>query len=132
MSAEFVFAKVNVTLDKSHWLDRIRGLDDTELESFVAETDDQFYWADRVDHPASDLYSYDFLRKVADAVVEAVQVSYDYDYNRELGWFKHGEDTLVVTGGMSWGDAPTDAFDSVRVFEAFQYWDEAIRNKEDN
>ena len=132
MSAEFVFAVANVTKPKDYWLDYISHMDDGHMASFIDETDDQFDWSDRIDHPVSDPYSHDFYQKVAEAIVEAVNVAYDYYYNRELGWRTYKGETLVITGGMTWGDEPTDAFDAVRIFDALQYWDETTYNKEDN
>lgn len=132
MGAEFIFAVANVTKSKDYWLDYISHMDDSHMESFVQESDDQFYWADRTEYPSSELYSHEFLQKVSELIVDAVNESYEYEHNRELGWFIQGEETIVVTGGMTWGDDPTEAFDSVRIFDALQYWDENIRNKEDN
>lgn len=130
MSADFVFAVANITKSEDYWQDYISHMDDGHMESFVNETDDQFYWADMFDHPVSDLYSHDFLQKVAEHVSAAV--THCYRDERDLGWWKNDGQTFVITGGMTWGDAPTDSFDAVRIFDALQYWDETIRNKEDN
>lgn len=130
MGASFIFCTANVTKPKEYWLDYISHMDDSHMDSFITITDEEFYWADRFDHPANDLYSHAFYQKVAEVIVEAVNVSYDYEYNLEIGWFEHADETLIVTGGMSWGDDPTDALDKVAIFHTLQHWDKHHRNKE--
>lgn len=36
---------------------------------------------------------------------------------REIGSFDHGDTAFVLTGGMSWGDPPTDAFHLILAFQ---------------
>ena len=130
MGADFVFAMAEVTQPKDYWLDYISHMDDSHMESFIATTDELFYWSDRFDD--MNPYSPEFYQAVAEAVSRAVEVCYDYEYNRELGWWTRDDRSFIVTGGTTYGDAPTDAMSSVEVFEALQHWDEARRPEADD
>jgi hypothetical protein len=44
--------------------------------------------------------------------------------NRDVSSFLHKGEVLYVTGGMSWGDSPTDSYDR---FERFSYLDYAFK-----
>ena len=129
MGADFVFAVANITKPKDYWLDYLGEMDDGQMESFITESDGFLYWSDNYDD--LNLNSPDFFQAVAERVSNAIETA--YGDSRELGTFRDNSGELwAITGGMSWGDDPTDAFDAVRIFDIFQYWDETIRNKEDN
>ena len=38
------------------------------------------------------------------------------DGTREVGYFDHAGKEFMLTGGMSWGDAPTEAYDFINRF----------------
>lgn len=122
MGAEFVYAIVEVTEEEEHWQDWLGELDDAEVMAYVQETNDINDWID--------LYDYDiigepaFCQKVVERVSEAVKVCYDYQQNREMGWHNIGARTFIVSGGMTWGDAPTDCLDDMWMFDNLRYWRE--------
>ena len=128
MGAEFVYAIVEVTEPEEYWQGLLGELDDGQVMAFVNETNDQYDWIDLYDY--DDLGEPAFCQQVAERVSEAVNVCYDYQQNREMGWHHDGERIFIVSGGMTWGDAPTDCLNDMWMFDNFRYWHDV--NKEDN
>lgn len=51
-------------------------------------------------------------------IAQSVEVV--YEHSREMGTICiDGNRTFAVTGGMSWGDAPTDIFEDYNIFQQF-------------
>lgn len=122
MGADFVYAIVEVTKPESYWQDIIGELNDGEVMAFAHETNDQYDWFDLYDY--ENIGEPAFCQKVAERISEAVGVSYGYTQNREMGWYQDGIRTFAITGGMSWGDKPTECIDDVWMFDNFCYWND--------
>jgi len=120
MGADFVYAIVEVTKPESYWQNIIGELDDGQVMSFVRDTDDQHGWVEMFDYdPTAEA---EFCQKVAERLSEAVNVCYGYTQNREMGWHQDGDRTFAITGGMSWGDSPTECIDDMWMVDNFHYW----------
>lgn len=102
MSADFIWAMADVTESKAEWIDRLN-----------QTTDEAFETLDHWSIPDED---------VRGRIAEAIDVCYDYMNRSDMGWFsdERGGGTYVFSGGMSWGDSPTEAFDDIWVFSEFQ------------
>lgn len=50
--------------------------------------------------------------------------------NREVGSLRRGGRDYFVTGGMSWGDAPTDAFDYILLMDEVDLWEAPVTGEE--
>jgi hypothetical protein len=120
MSGEFVFGIVDVTKSDRVWFDRLGELDDGEVMSFVRATDDVHNWVGAWSIPGEDESV--FCQRIVERLVDAVRTCYQYDDHREMGWFVDGGRTFAVTGGMSWGDSPTECLDDMWMFGNFQSW----------
>ena len=71
--------------------------------------------------------SSDNIRKKAIEVIEQT-LCYETLYERrDVTYFEIRDVTLFITGGMSWGDSPTDIFDTFRLFNELK---EIIMEKE--
>jgi hypothetical protein len=59
-----------------------------------------------------------FPEEVIDLMCGAIQDTFHAFESRECSGFTFKGYEIILTGGMSWGDAPTDAFDTFNRFNA--------------
>ena len=122
MGADFIYAVANITETKEHWQDILGELHDGKMEAYIKESDTLLYWSEDYDHLDTD--SPEFFQAVAERVSDAIETA--YGDSRELGTFRDNhEEEWAITGGMSWGDDPTDIFYDLRIVDSFQTWYEA-------
>lgn len=62
---------------------------------------------------------YDLALECVDAHIDIVYDLYKHE-SREVTVFKYRGVDILVTGGMSWGDDPTDAFASLGVVQSLE------------
>lgn len=123
MGAEFIYAVANITETKEHWHTILGELHDGKMEAYINETDTLMYWTENYEHMVFDNES-EFFQAVAERVSDAIETA--YGESRELGTFRDNhEEDWAITGGMSWGDDPTDIFHDLRILDSFQTWYEA-------
>jgi len=117
MGADFVWIDADVTESKETWLKRLtHDMDAESIQSFIEATEPEIGWW-RFDDEETDMVEF-----VTEYIKDSINTAYDYMYNREMGWYMRNGYTYVLTGGMSWGDDPTDAFEYIGTFRAFQDW----------
>ena len=122
MGADFIYAVANITEPKEHWQDILGELHDGKMEAYINESEPLMYWSDNYDE--FDMDSPEFFQAVAERVSDAIEEA--YGDSRELGWFiDNNKEKWAITGGMSWGDDPTDAFHDLCIVSSFQGWYEA-------
>jgi len=51
------------------------------------------------------------LRTVKSDLIEAINEFFQWRYGRQATNFSYKGETFYITGGLSWGGSPTDAFD---------------------
>lgn len=113
MGACFVWVKADVTKPKSYWVQLVDEIDEEELCSFI----DYFYDCD-------DWYGGDKLSKSEEARVllwESIEACYNYMNREDIGWEIVDGKTYILTGGLTWGDDPTESFVHVSMLSDFQY-----------
>jgi len=115
MGATFVFATANITQPKEYWQNYLGEMDDGQMQSFIDYSDEMFDWENALD-PFS-------AQDVAERVSEAIEVAYD-DFRRDVGYWQEGDTLYALTGGLSWGDEPTDAMRELMIFNYLQVWAE--------
>ena len=103
MGADMSIATANITKDKQHWLDTVDSATDQQLDDFLGDT-----WV-TVEAENEELRT--LLRNGIDAC---------YSPNREIVRWKNNGETWAVTGGLSWGDSPTDIYDTVGLIGSWQ------------
>ena len=122
MGADFIYAVANITETKEHWQTILGELHDGKMEAYINESETLMYWSNDYDH--LDMDSPEFFQAVAERVSDAIETA--YGDSRELGTFRdNSEEVWAITGGMSWGDEPTDTFHELRIVDSFQTWYEA-------
>ena len=110
MGADFIWGRVEVTEPKSTWLNRIL---EADIAAFAETTEDDYYWSDSYEEDG-------LVEGVTEELRTAIEICYGYHQNREMGWFIEGDRTYALTGGMSWGDDPTEALRDIWLFDSFQ------------
>jgi len=114
MGADFIFATCRRLEDRDAAIGLVDQLSDERLDRVVDQLSDERL--DRVwglqtgDAPENDEDRKDEDRKAVRLFLkEAVDVA--CSDRRDLGWFQDSDDQYwLITGGMSWGDDPTDAY----------------------
>jgi hypothetical protein len=116
MGADLMISAIEIKHDRDTALRKVDELVITEadLERLVDEGVWQY---------VDEAFSHELVERVRGDLREAVRVVYDTN-RRDTTWLcvdygKTTERRLVVTGGMSHGDAPTDAWDSFCLVGAF-------------
>lgn len=118
MGADFLMAVAEITKPAEHWYDLLGEMDDGAMDAYVKESGHIFWEEDYDDELATDAERAKFYQFVADQINDAITTC--YGESREGAWFSDGEKKWVVTGGMSWGDDPTDIFHEVVIMDSFQ------------
>jgi len=51
-------------------------------------------------------------------IIETINETFNaiIDGYRDVTWIKHKDDTIYISGGMSWGDTPTESCDRFNLF----------------
>lgn len=64
----------------------------------------------------------------ANEVLSAAQAALEYINSEasDFGFWEDGPDRFVLTGGMSWGDEPTEAFRHIRLLEELGITDDTL------
>ena len=113
MGADFIFAVVPLDRDYDYWKEAIDKVTKSELDNFMFLADDF-----NLSYRFEDLELDDF-KEVVD---EAFQVVF-LGHGRDMGWWSpDGVTTYAITGGMSWGDDPTDAYQYFETCQLFMDW----------
>lgn len=117
MSAGFIFQIAAVpTWTGQEAADALSALGFKELVD--AAEDAGIFYED--DQPAFEFRGEVYARLIAAKDYCVVDIEYPFS---DVGWFvdKDGE-KFVLSGGMSSGDSPTEAFDHIQVLAAFEYY----------
>jgi hypothetical protein len=106
MGADFISATCKVSRDKDGALAALAMIPDTTLDALFEEL---FYDPPEEDEPAA--------REYFATAVNTFYDDYVHGSDREVDLCTFGGERYVVTGGMSWGDSPTGAYDIVRAVD---------------
>lgn len=109
MSADFVFGITSADEPKQYWIEKVNNLSDKIFQDFCESTD---WYVDVEETPQS-------RSEMRGAVVEAIEACYD-EKRSDIGWCVLEGKRYVVSGGMTWGDEPTEACRSLWLFDAFK------------
>lgn len=116
MGADFAFAVVEMKATREEAYAKARYLTlPNNIEATTADLENYCgvnEWYD-LESP-TEHQVYEFLKRCIDTV-------YDSDNRRDCGFFVVDSDRLFfITGGMSWGDPPTDVYDDFAVCQVMQ------------
>ena len=116
MGADFIIAITEKPREgtKEMWRDRISALTVTDMEQLDAECCPLIpaeFDLGEIDNAES------LIREFADDLVDTI---YDLAWKnpgRESAWLNLNGTTYIASGGMSWGDSPTDTYDYIVAWE---------------
>ena len=118
MGANFVYAIAEIDQSRQYWLDKLNNLNVDNIADIADELGNYLYDFDELDGA-------ELVEAVKARVADSINESYDaYEGSSREASSLHltGDRNFVITGGMSWGDAPTDVFDHIALFDTFRYW----------
>ena len=113
MGADFIYSIAPVEVDKEKLVARAKVLTYEEAEEIYNEGEYFFPGAETEEDA-------EFLQGIIDRIVEAIEIC--YTTSRYLDHLTLKGTRYVLTGGMSWGDTPTDVYDDVCILANFDYW----------
>jgi len=116
MGADLALAIVEMpdvgTLDQKEWYLLLTAYIHAQEPKFLELIlDDNLGWS--ADDDYDDVYG-PFLNAVSEVILN--------DY-RDTGFYYINERWCLITGGMTWGDDPTDSWKSVNLLNALVYYD---------
>lgn len=107
---------------KSECLRRINKLDWSDIESMVNGFDAAGIWISNHGEIADE----ELVNQMKERLKQAVEVVYDSYGNRDVDIINvYGLGSLLITGGATWGDDPTEEFEDFNLFNQFlgyPYW----------
>jgi hypothetical protein len=107
MGADFIYEIVEVNQPLKYWQEILGELNDGEAQHFSDDTE---------------LYIFEEMteQEIVERIDEAFQVV--YGDSSEIGWWSPdgGITQYRLTGGMSWGDDPTDVYRDFEIVAEFQ------------
>lgn len=112
MGADFLFAHFIAPVEREEDLN----LDFDAAHSFIDATDwSGHHVIDMFDHRVNFSDDSEAARAKVNEVSRAslhraVDNMRGFTRRRDVGWFSRNGETVFITGGMSWGDAPTDLY----------------------
>lgn len=116
MGADFILAITEKPREetKEMWRDRISALTVTDMEQLDAECCPLIpaeFDLGEIDNPEV------LIREFADDLVDTIyELSWTHP-GREATWLNLNGVAYLTSGGMSWGDSPTDAYDYIVAWE---------------
>lgn len=110
MSADFIGTAIKVpTVQKDDALAALAAIDDDTLDEMF-ETVRGHSPGENDEDESSRVFFADMLVEFYDMIVNGCR--------RDFGQWLIGEEQYLVTGGMTWGDTPTEAYDVIEAVRA--------------
>jgi len=119
MGADLILAVAPVERDFGEALKRIDTMTEVELNE-VAELRYGFPLEDDADGMTTE--------DVREEIRLAFRAIADDDWRRDVVTLTFGDDSYYVTGGMSWGDSPTEAFGMIELIAASRITDDTYHD----
>lgn len=101
MGADFIYAWSEVAEDKTALKDLVRYVSDAHIQGIFEDSGD----ADLID----EISMAEYRQELLDAI-DRVHPDNFSDIPRDVGYTNINGTHIILTGGMSWGDIPTDSF----------------------
>lgn len=121
MGADLLITAVEIRESKSQCLKRINKLDWSDLDAMYRKFENAGIWIDEDMNDDATL-----VKWMKERLKEAVNTVYSERYSRNVNTLcVDGINKYVITGGMSWGDEPSDEWDCFNLFNellGYPYW----------
>ena len=134
----FVILPEGIDLEhlKERLLDEVDKIPDTDLdflncfktmweEEFSGEFNDEKYPL-KDNKPVTLKFMKSFFH---DIIIETFE---SFNENSDVTWINHKGDRIYMSGGMSWGDSPTETYNTYRKFyylESWKKYDEIVKEE---
>ena len=113
MGADFIYAVADTTKPIEHWQTILGEFDDGQMKQYLNNTHLDYLYEVMFEGEDEPWY-----QAVAEWLGEALVTV--YAGSRESGTFRENGKHWTITGGMSWGDEPTDIFPYVNAVGDWQ------------
>lgn len=121
MGADLLITAVEIRESKSQCLKRIKKLDWSDLDAMHRKFENAGIWIDEDMNDDATLTKW-----MQGRLEQAVNTVYAERYSRNVNTLcVDGINKYVITGGMSWGDEPSDEWDCFNLFNellGYPYW----------
>jgi hypothetical protein len=126
MGADMMLAVVDITEPKQRWLDATDQITDADLFACFRDTwviwkyeDDERYWNHDVkgDEPEP---TPALMTELRVELMDAIR--YAYEFHRDCQTLHIADRVVAVTGGLCFGDDPTDSYSVLNLVAEFQYY----------
>ena len=108
MGADFVYAYTPIREDRETWISRLAKTSDTDIADIFDATGFDHLLMDDEDG-----------RTILLNVINEIWDAHEH-HNRETATLVIDGELCLLTGGTTWGDPPTDIYDSIMLYEDFQ------------
>lgn len=95
------------------------------LDYLIDEIEDVFHWHEDFDFDEAERYTTDDMHKWMRDTIDLY-----FEHDREVTGFQIDGVWYMASGGMSWGDPPTEAFDAIGVFAEYKFFDRPFTHRE--
>lgn len=130
MGADLILSFVDVTEPKQKWLDILGEWHDAQVEAFLDKYEnlwDEVQELVEVVTPDKPFDRSALYQKFVEQIADAINNAYACE-SREVSTVRLDDKFYAVTGGLSWGDDPTDEYRSFTLAEyAIDYMKEVTR-----
>lgn len=123
MGADFTYALVSMTPDKPTLTNFIKDMDYRTLVTF---TEVCYVFSSVSDEDIED--DNEWTEQIKEKLIGAVDAVFDSGSSREVGHLFINENHYLITGGMSWGDPPTDIYPDFDTVENLQNYYRTVHN----
>lgn len=110
MGADFLYAVADMSIDKDTLVSLVNGMDYHAMVGlsnaiYLGDIEDDEEW----------------VQESKKELIDHINVVYSSRDSREVGYMNIKDTEYLITGGMSWGDEPTDHFRSFEVVQELQH-----------
>lgn len=112
MGADLIVSVIELRESKEKAIERLAKIVFNEDSNELFQNAGYYFWEDEQE------ITPEILNDMRKRVASALEVV--YGYSREMTHISiDGDRRFVITGGMSWGDMPTDIFEDFNIFQEF-------------
>lgn len=112
MGADFCYALVDTSIKKQDLVEYVKTMSDEDVSKFA----DYHFGMFANDYETDE----EFVTTTRANIIAFVEEAYGSENSREVGFFTVKGTTFLITGGMTWGDDPTDAYKAFTVTQELQ------------
>ena len=120
MGADFCYTYTTVEGSRKEWLETLEMFLHTDtLIEILVDTGYIYLIDDEVDIDEDGQEAYDkAVRELFANTINEVWDAIEHR-SREVAVLEIGGEKILLTGGMSWGDSPTDIYDTINLYDDF-------------